>query len=94
MAFFALRAKILLRKTIHNSPKKGRLSQTKAMVINMDASYRGIITAIMRFGLSPSIKALLRAQAIDCGDCREPFKKLSKEEEAELLMLVSEIERS
>lgn len=64
----------------------------RAMLIQEKAT--AIITAIMRFGLSPSIKALLRAQGIDCGDCREPFKKLSKEEEAELLMLVSEIERS
>jgi len=36
VAFFALRAKILLRKTIHNSPKEGRLSQTKAMVISVN----------------------------------------------------------
>ncbi|MBE6576137.1 MAG: hypothetical protein E7654_07700 [Ruminococcaceae bacterium] len=36
---------ILLRKTIHNSPKKGRLSQTKAMVIIMSVileAHRGL----------------------------------------------------
>ena len=52
-----------------------------------------IITAIMRFGLSPSIKVLLRKQGIDCGVCRAPFKTLSEKDERELLELVSKIER-
>lgn len=35
VAFVVLRQTMLLRKIIHNSPKKGRLSQTKALVIMM-----------------------------------------------------------
>ena len=68
---------------------KGKIQQ--AMQLQKKAT--DIITAIMRFGLSPSIKVLLRAGGVDCGNCREPFKTLSPKDESELLALVSEIER-
>ena len=47
----------------------------------------------MRFGLSPSIKVLLREQGIDCGVYRPPFKTLSERDERELIELISKIER-
>lgn len=68
---------------------EGKIQQ--AMLLQKKAT--DIITAIMRFGLSPSIKVLLRAQGLDCGNCREPFKTLSPKDEHELLALISEIER-
>ena len=67
----------------------GKIQQ--AMLLQEKAT--AIITAIMRFGLSPSIKVILRDQGIDCGVCRAPFKTLSKKDESELLKLVSKIER-
>lgn len=44
-----------------------------------------IITIIYKYGLAPSIKAILKAQGIDCGVCRAPFKALTAEEEKSLL---------
>jgi N-acetylneuraminate lyase len=67
----------------------GKIQQ--AMLLQEKAT--AIITAIMRFGLSPSIKVILRDQGIDCGVCREPFKTLSEKDECELLTIVSKIER-
>jgi len=48
-----------------------------------------IITVIYKYGLAPSIKAILKAQGMDCGTCRAPFYTLSPQEERQLLREIS-----
>ncbi len=40
---------------------------------------------VLKYGLSQSIKAILKAQGIDCGNCRPPFDAISPEKEHALL---------
>ncbi len=44
-----------------------------------------IMDVVLKYGLSPSIKAILRAQGVNCGNCRAPFETLSPEKEQALI---------
>lgn len=47
-----------------------------------------IIDIVCEYGLLPSVKAILKAKGIDCGNCREPFRIFTDEEEKALLKKV------
>ena len=49
-----------------------------------------IMEALVRAGLFPSIKHMLRFSGIDCGDCRAPFAKLTEEQKAAVEKTVRE----
>ena len=48
-----------------------------------------IITVIYKYGLSQSIKAILKSKGIDCGVCRAPLGTLSEVDEKNLLSELS-----
>lgn len=66
---------------IHALFRQGKLRE--AMLLQEQATK--IITVIYRYGLSQSIKAILKAKGIDCGVCREPFGTLTPEDEKALM---------
>ena len=49
-----------------------------------------IMEALVRSGLFPSIKHMLRVLGLDCGDCRAPFMKLTEEQMAAVESAVRE----
>ncbi len=56
---------------------------TEAMACQEKATK--IIDIVCEYGLLLSIKSILKAKGVDCGNCREPFKALTSEEEKALL---------
>ena len=49
-----------------------------------------IMEALVRAGLFPSIKHMLRVLGTDCGDCRAPFAKLTEAQKASVEKTVAE----
>jgi N-acetylneuraminate lyase len=45
-----------------------------------------IIAVLIRIGVFQGIKAALEMLGVDCGDCRKPFRSLSREDKEELRM--------
>lgn len=66
---------------IYNLFKENRIQE--AMLEQENATK--IISVIYKYGLSQSIKAILKSKGIDCGYCRAPLGKLAEEDEVKLL---------
>ena len=49
-----------------------------------------LIAAVLRYGVLPSCKLLLKLNGLDYGECREPFMPLSDEAEKALAELAAE----
>ncbi len=60
--------------------KENKLEEALAVQHNINDA----IEQILSFNLLPAIKVLVRACGCDCGSCRDPFEKLSAEQETAL----------
>lgn len=61
---------------MQNKFKENKLDE--ARLIQDEAN--NIITVLCKVGVFKGLKAALKLQGLDCGDCRKPFQPLSKEE--------------
>lgn len=61
---------------VQNAVRRGDL----AFALQLQNVCNEFIEVLVRCGVTPSIKFLLKENGIDCGICRKPFKKLSEEE--------------
>lgn len=57
----------------------------RTAALAVQASVNNVIEEMLRYGVLPATKAVLRAQGLDFGECRPPFRPLEEAECASLL---------
>ena len=70
---------------IHRLFRENRIAEA----MEKQAEATKIIGIIYRYGLSQSIKAILKSRGLDCGVCRAPLRPLSEEDEQTLIAQVT-----